>query len=118
MQMPAGKKPRRKRTPRQLGPIESRIKAGKSPADIMKELNIKSKATLQKQYLDELVVAGIAKPLAVGKGEGAKALKDTAKIGKRGTLTVPSDMTSHFGFKPGDSFKISRRGGNIILAKQ
>ena len=109
-------KARKKRTPRQLGPIESRIKAGKTTAEIMSELNIKSKVTLQNQYLDELVKAGKAKPLTA-QGKAAKALKDTAKIGKRGTLTVPSDMTAHFGFKPGDNFKIKKRGSNIVLSK-
>ena len=110
-------KARKKKTPRQLGPIESRIKAGKSTSEIMTELTIKSKATLQKQYLDELVASGKVKPLDIGRGKEAAALKDTAKIGKRGTLTVPSDMTAHFGFKPGDSFKIKKRGGNIVLSK-
>ena len=110
-------KARKKRAPRQLGPIESRIKAGKSTTEIMSELNIKSKATLQNKYLDELVAAGKAKPLTTGRGKEAAALKDTATIGKRGTLTVPSDMTAHFGFKPGDKFKIKKRGGNIVLSK-
>jgi len=111
-------KVRKPRTPRVLGPIESRIKAGKSTTEIMSELDIKSKATLQKKYLDELVSAGKVQPLDIGRGKGDVALKDTAKIGKRGTLTVPSDMTAHFGFKPGDSFKISKRADRIILAKQ
>ena len=111
-------KVRKPRTPRVLGPIESRIKGGKTTAEIMSELNIKGKATLQKKYLDELVDAGKAKPLDTGRGKEAAGLKDTAKIGKRGTLTVPSDMTTHFGFSPGDSFKISQRGDRIILAKQ
>ena len=117
MQMPAEKKVRKKRTPRPIGPIESRIKEGKTTAEIMKELTIKSKATLQKQYLDELAAAGKVKPLIGARGEGEKALRDTAKVGKRGTLTVPSDLMGHFGFKPGDSFKISKRGERIILAK-
>lgn len=110
---------KKKRTPRKLGPIESRIKAGKEVPEIMKELGIKSKATLQRQYLDELVDAGKAKPLpSARRGRGPKALRDTAKVGKRGTVTVPSEMVDHFGFKPGDKFKISKRGDRIILAKQ
>ncbi len=111
-------KTKKKRTPRPLGPIESRIKAGKTTEEIMSELRIKSKSTLQRQYLDELVAAGKVKPLDVRKGKTAKPLKDTAKIGKRGTLTVPSELTHHFGFKPGDSFNISKRGDRIILGKE
>lgn len=112
------KKARKPRTPRKLGPIESRIKAGKTTEEIMKELKIKSKSTLQRQYLDELVKAGKAKPLVGVRGaKGKKALRDTTKVGKRGTLTVPSNLLGHFGFKPGDSFKISKRGDRIILAK-
>lgn len=112
------RKTKKKRTPRKLGPIESRIKAGKTVQKIMKELKIKSKATLHKQYLDELAGAGKVKPLlTAARGRPAKALRDTAKVGKRGTLTVPSELIGHFGFKAGDSFKISKRSGRIILAK-
>ncbi len=107
---------KRKRKP--AGPITSRIREGKTDKEIMEELGIKSKATLIKQHYQEMVNAGKVRPIpSVGRGRPKKISTDV-KVGKRGTVTVRSNLVEMFGFKPGDMFEVKRTKGGILLKKK
>lgn len=101
-----------------VGPITSRIRAGKTDKEIMEELGIKSKATLVKQHYQEMVQAGKVRPIPSAARGRPKAVKTEVKVGKRGTVTVKANLVQMFGFKPGNVFEVKRTKGGILLKKK
>lgn len=110
----APKKAAAKRKRKPIGPITDRIRSGKTDKEIMRELGIKSKATLIKKHYDEQVAAGKIRPVTKA-GRKAKEIRKDVIVGKRGTVTVKSDQVEAFGFKPSDKFEVKRIKGGILL---
>ena len=84
--------------------------------EIMKELGIKTKASLKKMYYDALVEAGKIKDIVTKKEVETKR---TLKITKRGTILLGRTLViDKFGFKEGDKFTVSKRKDSIVLRKE
>jgi hypothetical protein len=89
--------------------------------EIMKELGVKTKASLKKMYYDALVEAGRIKDIMterkLKKAKGPR--KRTMTIGKRGTILLSKPLlVEQLCFKEGDKFTVSKRKDSIILKKQ
>lgn len=95
------------------------VRKGKSDKEIMKELGIRTKATLRKMYYDALVQTGKIKDIMTER----KMKKSVPKrrpltVGKRGTILLSKALLiDQLGFKKGDKFTFAKRKGSIILRK-
>jgi hypothetical protein len=96
------------------------VDKGVPDKEIMKELGIKTKATLKKMYYDALVEAGKIKPLLTEREVKKAAAKERGvTIGKRGTIALSKVLLiEELGFKEGDKFAIRKRKDSIILRKE
>jgi len=96
------------------------VEKGIADKDIMRELGIKTKATLKKMYYDALVEAGKVKRIMTEREvKKAKASEKVLKIGKRGTMSLSKDLLiGQLGYKEGDKFVLAKRKDNIILRKK
>ena len=97
------------------------VRKGLPDKEIMKELGIKTKASLKKMYYDALVQAGKIKDIMterkLKKARGPR--KRPMTIGKRGTILLSKPLlVEQLGFKQGDKFTVSKRRDRIILRKQ
>jgi len=95
------------------------VKKGKHDKEIMEELGIQTKSALRRMYYDALVEAGKIKDIVTEK-ELRKAMskRRILTIGKRGTILLSRALlVERFGFKEGDSFRVAKRRGNVILTK-
>lgn len=95
------------------------VKKGKPDKEIMKELEIKTKASLRRMYYDALVEAGkIRDIITERKRKKAIPKRRALTIGKRGTtLLSKALLIDQLGFKKGDKFTFSKRKDSIILRK-
>lgn len=87
--------------------------------EIMRELGIKTKATLKRKYYDALVEAGKIKDIMTERKMKKAAPKRRALIvGKRGTILLSNSLLiDQLGFKKGDKFSVAKRRDSIILRK-
>ena len=97
------------------------VRKGVPDKEIMRELGIKTKASLKKMYYDALVEAGKIKDIMterkLKKAKGPR--KRPVTIGKRGTILLSKPLlVKKLGFKEGDKFTVAKRKGSIILRKQ
>lgn len=84
--------------------------------EIMKNLGIKTKASLKKMYYDALVEAGKIKDIAT---KQKVETEKTLKVSKRGTISLSKALViDKFAFKEGDKFTVSKRKDSIILRKE
>jgi hypothetical protein len=85
----------------------------------MKELGIKTRASLRGMYYDALVEAGKIKDILTEKHiKKARPRRRALKIGKRETILLSRPLlVDGLGFKIGDKFSVSKRGDSIILRK-
>jgi hypothetical protein len=95
------------------------VKKGKPDKEIMKELGIKTKASLRRMYYDALVEAGRIRDILTEKRvKKARPKRRALKIGKRGTILLSKPLlVDQLGFKKGDKFSVSKRRDSIILRK-
>jgi hypothetical protein len=95
------------------------VRKGNSDKEIMKELGIKTKATLRRMYYDALVEAGKIKDIMTER----KMTKSPPKrrpltIGKRGTILLSKVLLlDQLGFKKGDKFTLEKRKDSIFLRR-
>lgn len=96
------------------------IKKGTTDKEIMRELGIKTKATLKRKYYDALVEAGKIKDIMMErKMKKAASRRRPLTIGKRGTILLSSKLLiDQLGFKSGDKFSVAKRKDSIILKKE
>ena len=95
------------------------IKKGISDKEIMKELDIQTRASLRRMYYEALVEAGKIKDILTER-ELKKAVRGrrALTIGKRGTILLSKALlVDQFGFKEGDKFRVAKRRDSIILRK-
>jgi hypothetical protein len=99
--------------------IVEMVKAGFTDKHIMKELGIKSKASLKKMYFDELVETGKIKAIITAREKRKKQRKPKVlTIGKRGTIAIGKKvLIEEFGFKPGERFSVYKTGRKITFKK-
>ena len=95
------------------------VRKGKSDKEIMKELGIRTKATLRKMYYDALVEAGKIKDIMTERKMKKSAPKRRPlTVGKRGTILLSKALLiDQLGFEKGDKFTFAKRKGSIILRK-
>jgi len=95
------------------------VKKGKHEKEIMKELGVKTRASLKRMYYDALVEAGKIKGiLAEREVKKARPRRRAVKIGKRGTMLLSKVLlVDQLGFKKGDKFSVSKRRDSIVLRK-
>ena len=95
------------------------VKKGRPDKEIMKELGIKTKASLTRMYYDALVEAGRIKDILPEKEVmKARPKRRALKIGKRGTILLSKPLlVDQLGFKKGDKFSVTKRRDSIILRK-
>jgi len=95
------------------------VKKGKPDKEIMKELGIKTRASLRRMYYDALVEAGRIRDILTEKQiKKARPKRRALKIGKRGTILLSKPLlVDQLGFKKGDKFSVSKRRDSIILRK-
>ena len=95
------------------------VRKGKSDKEIMKELGIRTKATLRKMYYDALVEAGKIKDIMTERKMKKSAPKRRPlTVGKRGTMLLSKALLiDQLGFEKGDKFTFAKRKGSIILRK-
>jgi len=88
--------------------------------EIMKELGIKTRASLRSMYYNALVEAGKIKDiLTERKVKKATPRQRALTVGKRGTILLSKKLlVDQLGFKEGDKFSISKRRDSITLRKQ
>jgi hypothetical protein len=88
--------------------------------EIMKELGIKTRASLRSIYYNALVKAGKIKDIMTErKMKKAKPRQRALTIGKRGTILLSKKLlVEQLGFNEGNKFSISKRKNSIILRKQ
>ena len=96
------------------------VKKGIPDKEIMKELGVKTKASLKRMYYDALVEAGKIRDIVPEKeAKKARAKNSTLRITKRGTITLSNRLLiDNFAFKEGDKFTVSKRKDSIILRKK
>ncbi|UCF55907.1 MAG: hypothetical protein JSW15_07255 [Deltaproteobacteria bacterium] len=101
------------------GKLIEMVGKGKHDKEIMKELGIKTKATLRRMYYDALVEAGKIKDILTERQRKKSAPKRRPlTIGKRGTILLSKALLlDQLGFKKGDTFTLAKRKENIILRK-
>jgi hypothetical protein len=95
------------------------IKKGIPDKEIMKELDIQTRASLRRMYYEALVEAGKIKDILTER-ELKKAVRGrrALTIGKRGTILLSKALlVDQFGFKEGDTFRVAKRRDSIILRK-
>jgi hypothetical protein len=95
------------------------VKRGRTDKQIMRELGIKTKATLKRKYYDALVEAGKIKDIIMErKMKKTKPKARLLTIGKRGTILLSNKvLIDRLGFKKGDKFSVAKRRDAIILRK-
>jgi hypothetical protein len=95
------------------------VKKGTADKEIMKELGIKTKATLKRKYYDALVEAGKIKDIVQErKMKKAAPKRKNLTIGNRGTILLSNKLIiDQLGFQKGDKFSIGKRKDSIILKK-
>ncbi|MCK5551676.1 MAG: hypothetical protein KAJ09_00935 [Deltaproteobacteria bacterium] len=95
------------------------VRKGKSDKEVMKELGIKTKATLRRMYYDALVEAGKIKDILTERKMTKSAPKRRPlTIGKRGTILLSKALLlDQLGFKKGDKFTLAKRKDSIFLRK-
>ena len=95
------------------------VKKGRPDNEIMKELGIKTRASLRRMYYDALVDAGKIKDILTEKKvKKARPKRRALKIGKRETILLSKPLlVDQLGFKKGDKFSVARRRDSIILRK-
>ena len=95
------------------------VKEGKPDKEIMKELGIKTRASLRRMYYDALVEAGRIKDILREKEvKKARPKRRALRIGKRGTILLSKPLlVDQLGFKKGDEFSVAKRRDSIILRK-
>jgi predicted transcriptional regulator len=93
------------------------VDKGVPDKEIMKELGIKTKASLTKMYYDALVEAGKIKPLLTERElKKAESKKKTLTITNKGRLIINKPLLiDELGFKEGDTFEVAKRKDSIIL---
>jgi hypothetical protein len=96
------------------------VKKGIPDREIMKELGVKTKASLKRMYYDALVQAGKIRDIVTEKeAKKVGTISRTLRITRRGTLTLSNRLLiDNFGFKEGDKFPVSKRKDSIILRKK
>lgn len=96
------------------------VKKGRTDKEIMRELGIKTKATLKRKYYDALVEAGKIKDIMMErKMKKAASRRRPLIIGKRGTILLSNKLLiDQLGFKNGDKFTVAKRKDSIILTKK
>jgi hypothetical protein len=95
------------------------VKKGKPDKEIMKELGIKTRASLRRMYYDALVEAGKVKDILTEKHvKKGRPKRRAVKIGKRGTMLLSQRLlVDQLGFKKGNKFSVAKRKDSIILRK-
>jgi len=95
------------------------VRKGTPDKEIMRELGIKTKATLKRKYYDALVEAGKIRDIVTERARKKAELRRRAlKIGKRGTILLSEQLlVDQLGFKKGDKFSVAKRRDSIILRK-
>jgi hypothetical protein len=85
----------------------------------MKELGIKTRASLRRMYYDALVEAGKVKDILTEKHvKKGRPKRRAVKIGKRGTMLLSQRLlVDQLGFKKGNKFSVAKRKDSIILRK-
>jgi hypothetical protein len=101
------------------GKLVEMVRKGKSDKEIMKELGIKTKATLRRMYYDALVEAGKIRDIMTERKMKKSAPKRRPlTIGKRGTILLSKVLLlDRLGFKKGDKFTSAKRKASIILRR-
>jgi hypothetical protein len=101
------------------GKLVEIVRKGKSDKEIMKELGIKTKATLRRMYYDALVEAGKIRDIMTERKMKKSAPKRRPlTIGKRGTILLSKLLLlDQLGFKKGDKFTFAKRKDSIILRR-
>lgn len=93
---------------------------GVPQAEIMNALGLKTATQFKVAIANAAMDAGKIPSLVGGRGagkSGTSAKKDTAKVGKRGTIILPKEVVESYGYKEGDSFDISQTKSGIKLKK-
>ena len=85
-------------------------------AQIIKKFGFKTSAQMRNAYLNALIGAGQAPPIAKSKKKAA-AVNSAIKVGKRGSLIIPKAMVESFGYKEGDSFTVKPTKTGIRIVK-
>ncbi len=95
------------------------VKEGKHEKEIMRELGVKTRASLKRMYYDALVEAGKIKGILTEREvKKARPRRRAVKIGKRGTMVLSKILlVDQLGFKKGDKFSVAKRRDSIILRK-
>lgn len=86
------------------------VEDGASPKEIMKRFGIKTRAQLDRCYINALVEAGKAKPL----GKKKNMIKELRVNGK-GALVVPKSVMEVMGLDPGDTVEVKQTKSTLIL---
>jgi len=86
--------------------------------EIMKAFAFKTAAQVKAAYYRALVEAGEIVGLAGGRAKAKKAAASkTVKIGKRGSIIIPSEMVSDLGLGSEGAFTVRKSKAGIALKK-
>lgn len=82
------------------------VKDGVSQSEIMVNFAFKTSTQLKTALLNAYMNEGVVPQLVGGRGEGKAVADNAVKVGKRGSLIIPKELVSAFGFKEGDEFTV------------
>ena len=95
------------------------VEEGIHQSEIMKKLGIKTANQLWVVYGKAQSEAGKIPAIVGGRGAGKTAtVVNKVKVGKLGSVIIPKEMISEFGFVAETEFTVKTRGGKIITLKK
>jgi hypothetical protein len=95
------------------------VEEGIHQNEIMKKVGIKTANQLWVAYGKAMSEAGKIPKIVGGRGSGkTETVVNKVKVGKRGSVIIPPEMISEFGFAAETEFTVKTRGGNIITLKK
>ncbi len=106
----------RKRVEFEAKDLVTMVKKGSSAQEIKERFGFKTSTQIRNAYLNGLIKLGQVPDIPRGRGR-AKMINEVT-IGKRGTISLKSDMViGQFAYKVGDRFSVRKRKDNLILQK-
>ncbi|MCF7910503.1 hypothetical protein K9L16_02415 [Candidatus Pacearchaeota archaeon] len=92
-----------------------RVKEGVEQNRIMQEFGFKNSSQLKVAYTNALMEEGIVPELVGGRGSSKKGGPPKAKVNKRGSIVVPKEVVSEFGYDIGSTFEVKKTKSGISL---
>jgi hypothetical protein len=91
---------------------------GVPQTEIMEKFGLKTIGQLKSAIADAAMEAGSLPQLVGGRrGRGKAAAKNTAKVGKRGSIIIAKELVDAFGFVQSDEFTVRQTKYGLQLRK-